>query len=78
MALSGRSLLKLMMSVHWVNADIALRASRSDFDPKRVRPPKPHGGGWSNLRKYYRRGPVGPGLSTKSFTFLEEKTPTSP
>jgi hypothetical protein len=28
------------MSVHWVKADMRLRASRSDFDP-RVRPLKP-------------------------------------
>src|SRR5229473_3564979 len=40
-------LLELMTSVHWVKADIRLRASRSDFDP-RVRPLKPAGGGWSN------------------------------
>src|SRR5260370_33977758 len=37
-----------MMSVHWAKADIRLRASGSDFDP-RVRPVKAHGGGWSNL-----------------------------
>src|SRR5258708_3280006 len=36
------------MSVHWAKADIRLRASGSDFDP-RVRPVKAHGGGWSNL-----------------------------
>src|SRR5258708_2833144 len=37
-----------MMSVHWAKADIRLRASGSDFDP-RVRPVKANGGGWSNL-----------------------------
>ncbi len=37
-------LLKLIMSVHWVKADMRLRASRSDFDP-RVRPLKPTVGG---------------------------------
>src|SRR6266852_5807097 len=37
-----------MMSVHWVEADMRLRASRSDFDP-RVRLLKPTVGGWSNL-----------------------------
>ena len=36
------------MSVHWAKADIRLRASGSDFDP-RARPVKAHGGGWSNL-----------------------------
>src|SRR5437879_5577633 len=47
-----------MMSVHWAKADMRLRASRSDFDP-RVPPLKPTGGGWSNRWRDEGCGPVG-------------------
>ena len=47
-------LLELMMSVHWVKADMRLRASRSDFDP-RVRPLKPTVGGGQISGAYGRR-----------------------
>jgi hypothetical protein len=46
------------MSVHWAKADIRLRASGSDFDP-RVRPVKAHRGGWSNLWRLPSRDAFG-------------------
>src|SRR5258705_9060998 len=61
-----------MMSVHWVNADIALRASRSDFDPKRVRPLKPMvGGGQISGVLSPRTG--GPHSHAKISIFLDKK-----
>src|SRR6266404_1085325 len=60
-----------MMSVHWVKADMRLRASRSDFDP-RVRPLKPTVGG-GQISGAYRRRTGGPGSSAKSSLFSEEK-----
>jgi hypothetical protein len=65
-------LLELMMSVHWVKADMRLRASRSDFDP-RVRPLKPTVGG-GQISGAYRRRTDGPHSHAKSPFFLKQKT----
>jgi hypothetical protein len=63
------------MSVHWVKADIAIGAPRSDFDP-RVRPLRRGGWGWSNL------GAIFPAdrrvwFIGKKFAFFQKKNPTS-
>src|SRR6267378_4697450 len=62
-----------MMSVHWVKADMRLRASRSDFDP-RVRPLKPTVGG-GQISGAYRRRTGGPGSYAKFSVFKKKKDP---
>ena len=61
------------MSVHWAKADIRLRASGSDFDP-RVRPLKANGGGWSNLWRLSAPDRWALFIG-KKFNFFGRKTP---